>query len=253
MNTVQLAKNSPEYWRSALAGIGTLCVDLWGTVARSDNREPILDAQRILGYKLETIDPKDLRTVDPAFLNACLTTDVRDAVGFLHTVARQFNLTVDHDQVERFRDVVHEESSCSGVFFDAKNALKALKIRGFQMSLVSNLWSFPVDCLFAEDNLGKYFPVEWRIYSFEEGISKPDPELYRRAYRRCRVVPQSCLMIGDHLENDILPALAVGMKACLVDRNRKYDPAQIPDGVLVVKSMEELIALLPEAPSTYQV
>jgi FMN phosphatase YigB (HAD superfamily) len=35
-------------------------------------------------------------------------------------------------------------------------------------------------------------------------------------------------MIGDHLENDILPALAVGMKACLVDRNRKYDPAVHP-------------------------
>ena len=56
-------------------------------------------------------------------------------------------------------------------------------------------------------------------------------------------------MIGDHLENDILPALAVGMKACLVDRNRKYDPAVIPDGVLVVKSMEDLIDLLPEAPA----
>jgi FMN phosphatase YigB (HAD superfamily) len=251
MNTIQLARNSqtPDDWRSMLSGISTLCVDLWGTVARSDNREPILDAQRILGYKTESIDPKDLRSVDPAFLNVCLTTDVRDAVGFLRSVASRFDLPVNHDQVEQFQEVVDHEASCSGVFFDAKNALKGLKARGFQMSLVSNLWSFPVDCLFAEDNLGKYFPAEWRIYSFEEGVSKPDPEIYRRAYMRCRTSPENCLMIGDHLENDILPALAVGMKACLVDRNRKYDLTQIPDGVLVVKSMEELLSLLPEAPA----
>ena len=253
MNTVsvQLAKNSPDYWRSTLSGISTLCVDLWGTVARSDNREPILDAQRILGYKVDTIDPKDLRSVDPAFLNVCLTTDVRDAVGFLRSVANRFDLSVNAQQVDQFQDVVDQESSCSGVFFDAKNALKVLKGRGFKLSLVSNLWSFPVDCLFAEDNLGKYFPEELRVYSFVEGVSKPDPEIYRRAYIRNKVHPGDCLMIGDHLENDILPALAVGMKACLVDRNRKYDPASVPDGVLIVKSMEELIDLLPEAPAAY--
>lgn len=56
--TRQLAVNSRDYWRSTLSGISTLCVDLWGTVARSDNREPILDAQRILGYKVDSIDPR---------------------------------------------------------------------------------------------------------------------------------------------------------------------------------------------------
>jgi hypothetical protein len=75
--SVQLAKSTlRDYWRSALSGISTLCVDLWGTVARSDNREPILDAQRILGYKVETIDPKDLRSVDPG-VPECLPDDRR--------------------------------------------------------------------------------------------------------------------------------------------------------------------------------
>lgn len=56
-------------------------------------------------------------------------------------------------------------------------------------------------------------------------------------------------MVGDNLANDILPALAVGMKACLVDRKGRYSATEIPEGVIVVRDMEELLPmLLPHAP-----
>jgi HAD superfamily hydrolase (TIGR01549 family) len=240
---------SSSFGRSSLSGVRTVCVDLWGTVARSDNKEPILDLQGILGYKVDSINPSNLDSVDQEFLDACLTTNVHSTEGFLNTVAAKFDLAVAPHQVASFQKIVDEESICASSFFDATNAIKALKDVGFQLSLISNLWPFPVECLFKEANLGQYFPREYRVYSFEEGISKPDPELYRRAYRRCGVEPHECLMVGDNLANDILPALAVGMKACLVDRKGRYSAAEIPEGVIVVRDMEELLPmLLPHAP-----
>lgn len=134
--------------------------------------------------------------MDPAFLNVCLTTDVRDAVGLLRSVASRFDLTVNPTQVEQFQDVVDHESSCARVLPDAKSALKVLKGRGYKLSLVSNLWSFPVDCLFAEQSRQVSFPEELRVYSFVEGVSKPDPEIYRRAYIRNNAHPGDCLIMA---------------------------------------------------------
>lgn len=240
---------SSSYGSRSLAGIRTVCIDLWGTVARSDNKEPILDTQEILGYKSGSLDRANLDSVDPEFLDVCLTTNVQNAEGFLSNVAAKFGLPVTPAQVARFQKIVDDESVCAGSFFDATNLIKSLKDAGFQLSLVSNLWPFPVECLFDEANLGQYFPREYRVYSFEEGISKPDPELYRRTAKRCGVEAHECLMIGDSLANDILPALAVGMKACLVDRRGRYNPSEIPEGVIVVRDMKELAPmLLPHAP-----
>lgn len=245
MNTLAKQRLSSAEVAWSLRDIDTLCVDLWGTVARSDNREPIKDTQRILGYKLDSLDDNDITSVDESFLNVCLTTDEKDPEPFLFSVAKRFSLSVDDRMVEDFEKVIHEEAVCSGIFFDAKTAMKALSLRGFKMVLVSNLWPFPVECLFAEDNLGKYFPEQYRVYSFREGVSKPDPELFRRVHGRAGSSPERCLMIGDSLENDIIPAMAIGMKTCLIDRKGVYSDDVIPQGVLVIRSMEALLEILP--------
>jgi FMN phosphatase YigB (HAD superfamily) len=54
-------------------------------------------------------------------------------------------------------------------------------------------------------------------------------------------------MIGDHLENDILPARERGIPTCLIDRTGKYnnDP-RVPADVLRIESMEDLLKFLPD-------
>jgi len=229
------------------ANIDTLMVDLWGTVARSDNREPIRNLQEILGYKVQSIDHNDVRSVDPEFLRICLTTDERDPVRFAQLVGSHFGITVTPDMVERFHKVINEESMCSGIFFDAKSALKTLKARGYKLVLASNLWPFPVECLFQEDNLGKYFPEPLRVYSFRENVSKPELSFFDKALVRGQTTANRCLMIGDHLENDILAARDSGIQTCLIDRNGKYrNDARVPADVIHITSMEELLEFLPD-------
>lgn len=48
--------------------------------------------------------------------------------------------------------------------------------------------------------------------SAEEGIAKPDPEMFLRALKRSGGSAESSVMIGDRLDNDIAPAKALGMK-----------------------------------------
>jgi FMN phosphatase YigB (HAD superfamily) len=227
--------------------VDTLMVDLWGTVARSDNREPIRNLQEILGYKVKSIDHNDVRSVDLEFLDICLTTDEADPVRFAHLVAGHFGITVTPEMVEQFQKVIADEATCSGIFFDAKAALKTLKARGYKLVLASNLWPFPVPCLFQEDNLGKYFPEHLRAYSYREGVSKPDSHFFSKALVRGQTTSQRTLMIGDHLENDILAAREKGIRTCLIDRNGKYrNDARVPGDVLHLTSMEQLLDYLPD-------
>lgn len=49
------------------------------------------------------------------------------------------------------------------------------------------------------------------ISSTEEGVAKPDKRIFEIALERANCRPESAIMIGDRIDNDILPAKAMGM------------------------------------------
>lgn len=51
----------------------------------------------------------------------------------------------------------------------------------------------------------------------DSGVSKPDPDIFRRAAARAGVEPGYCLSIGDRFSVDIEPALSAGMWGLLVE------------------------------------
>ncbi|MBE5877112.1 MAG: HAD family hydrolase [Lachnospiraceae bacterium] len=59
-----------------------------------------------------------------------------------------------------------------------------------------------------------YFKVI--LSSAEEGVAKPDLEIYRRALERAECIPENAYMIGDRLDNDIEPAAKLGMSTIWV-------------------------------------
>ncbi|RXI96757.1 HAD family hydrolase [Anaerobacillus alkaliphilus] len=46
-----------------------------------------------------------------------------------------------------------------------------------------------------------------------EGLKKPDPRIFQRALKKFEILPHEAVFIGDHPENDVKAAQAVGMKA----------------------------------------
>jgi FMN phosphatase YigB (HAD superfamily) len=66
------------------------------------------------------------------------------------------------------------------------------------------------------------------------GLSKPDPRFLERVLRVCGVSAAQAIMVGDRLDNDIVPARLLGMKTILVRTGRyaglqpRY-PGEAPD------------------------
>lgn len=62
--------------------------------------------------------------------------------------------------------------------------------------------------------IGKYFDIV--IASAEAGFSKPDLRIFNMALEQAKCKANETIMIGDRLDNDIVPAKQLGMKAIWV-------------------------------------
>ena len=54
--------------------------------------------------------------------------------------------------------------------------------------------------------------IDLVVASAEEGVSKPDRRIFEIALQRASCRPESAVMIGDRIDNDIVPAKKMGMK-----------------------------------------
>lgn len=54
--------------------------------------------------------------------------------------------------------------------------------------------------------------IDLVIASAEEGVAKPDPKIFEIALERSGCKAENAVMIGDRIDNDIIPAKKLGMK-----------------------------------------
>ena len=94
----------------------------------------------------------------------------------------------------------------------------------------------------ADWGIGKYFNLV--IASAEEGVEKPNPEIFRLALERANCLPENAVMVGDRIDNDILTAKKIGMKTVWVKQGfAKYQPkSDVPD--YTIQTLEEILELL---------
>ena len=81
----------------------------------------------------------------------------------------------------------------------------------------------------ADWGIGKYFDLV--IASDDEGVEKPNPEIFKIALERANCLPENAVMVGDRIDNDILPAKKLGIKTVWVKQGfAKYQPeSDVPD------------------------
>lgn len=86
--------------------------------------------------------------------------------------------------------------------------LEALKGSGVKIGLISNCFSEEVPAI-RNSVLYPYF--DGAFLSYEQGIQKPDAEIYRRCMDHFRVKAKECLYIGDGGSHELEAAAALGM------------------------------------------
>ena len=92
----------------------------------------------------------------------------------------------------------------------ARETLAALKKEGLSLGILSNWDSRLPGCL---KELGIYDCFDHHVISYQVGVEKPHPRIFEEASRVSGLPPGALLMVGDSLEQDILPALEFGWRA----------------------------------------
>ena len=101
--------------------------------------------------------------------------------------------------------------------------LKTLHEKGHKVGLITNTFSDERDMILASP----LFPLfDAAMISYEQGISKPDPEIYRRAMQALDVTAEECLYVGDGGSHELDGARSLGMQAiqCTWFRDLAYVP-----------------------------
>lgn len=95
---------------------------------------------------------------------------------------------------------------------DAENILKILA-PNYKLGIIANQVSGTQERI-NNWGIGKYFDVV--VASAEAGCAKPDWKIFNIALEQANCSPENAVMIGDRLDNDVVPAKKLGMKTIWV-------------------------------------
>ena len=129
-------------------------------------------------------------------------------------------------------------------YLDAHSTLAALIDKGYKLGIIANQKLGTTERL-ESWGLRQYFDVI--AASAEIGYAKPDKEIFERAFELAGCTAEESVMVGDRLDNDIIPAKAIGMKTVWVKNGlAQYQGAELGEGVAdyQIGSLSELLRIL---------
>jgi HAD superfamily hydrolase (TIGR01549 family) len=119
---------------------------------------------------------------------------------------------------ERARQSTLEQGRFDGFaledfYADAIPCLQTLKAQGYLIGISGNQ---PAQ---AETILGSLdLGVDFIASSSSWGLEKPDPRFFQKIIEVTKLSSSEIAYVGDRLDNDVLPAVQVGMKAVFIRR-----------------------------------
>ena len=94
------------------------------------------------------------------------------------------------------------------------------------------------------EKLGLLKHIDLVIASAEEGVAKPDLRIFQLALDRANCKPEEAIMVGDRIDNDIIPANKIGMTTVWIRQGfgalaQPQTAAETPDHT--INSLNEII------------
>jgi putative hydrolase of the HAD superfamily len=126
-----------------------------------------------------------------------------------------------------------------------RRLLSELRAMGLELGVVSN---FPGNLEIVCRELGLAAWLDTLVDSTVEKVAKPDPRIFTLAAERLGRAPGRCLVVGDSLERDILPARSAGFRTAWILEPDAATPREAPaDHVL--RELREVLAIAGKRPS----
>jgi HAD superfamily hydrolase (TIGR01549 family) len=128
-----------------------------------------------------------------------------------------------------------ERSEYFDLYDDVLPVIRELRAQRLKLGLVSNSGR-------DLDEFGAHhaLDVDCAVTSRTHGWTKPHPTIFQAALELLGVSAAEAAMVGDSVEDDVEGALALGMRALLVDREDRYAESDTP---AVVERLRDLWSL----------
>ncbi len=199
----------------------------------------IVDALRAEGFP---VSPSDLAAANEWAIGAFAPNAYRAIIwrltGGVRAVAERAYATVAARAGERHR-------ARGGIEFrpGIRSLIGELHERGMALGLVSNQSRYVMAEL-DEAGFGGYFAHQGQK---ELRFHKPDVRAFLQVCEELGVLPAECVMVGDRVDNNIVPAKLVGMRTVLfrTGRHAQQQPRsldEVPDAD--VRTVEDLAAAI---------
>ena len=127
---------------------------------------------------------------------------------------------------------------------DAKSTLAALIQLGYKLGIIANQKLGTAERL---ENWGlrQYFDVI--VSSAEIGYAKPDKRIFEKALEMAGCTTRESVMVGDRLDNDMIPAKALGMRTVWIKNGlAQYQSEELGKDIADVQiaSLSELLSYM---------
>jgi len=140
-----------------------------------------------------------------------LREDIAQGLSHRHTMQR---LAPGHDIMAIRRARLAQDAPEEGDLYpDVRPAFAALRAAGARIGIAGNQ---PLEAAPALTALA--LGADFIATSAGWGVQKPDARFFDRVAAACAAAPQAITYVGDRVDNDVLPALAAGMRAAYVPR-----------------------------------
>ena len=130
------------------------------------------------------------------------------------------------------------------LYHDAAPALATLKARGYYIGIVGNQPA-SAEAMLRDSGLAADFIATSEGW----GVSKPDPAFFHKVIAAAGLDPGHIAYVGDRVDNDVVPARAVGMLPVLVRRGpwgrAQWSWPEAEQAHLKVESLTEIVERLP--------
>lgn len=214
-------------------------MDRWnGRWVAFDVGETLIDETRVWSVWADVVGVPRLTflaTLGAVIARGGAHTEVFEAVGSSHWREHR-------DELE----AAYGGFSGDDLYPDVRSAMDALRADGYRLAIFGNQPAQRTAELRALE-----LPAEVIAMSSEMRVAKPSPDFFARILELLGDPnPKSVAMVGDRVDNDILPAMAAGLRAIWIRRGPWGRIQELPEGThpaLVVESLDEVAGRVEEA------
>lgn len=197
--------------------VKAILFDFWGTLAEQGVWSPVKQVKNILQIDLSFSEY--IVRMESAFMTQTFSS-LKEA---FENICQEFNLTPESEKIQKLIGLWNKSWMLAQPYPETENVLKELR-KKYQIILISNTDCFSLPQVLEKFQLDSLF--DQIFFSCQLGAIKTDKIFLKSILAKLNLMPQDCVLIGDSVQSDIIPARRADIKTVLIDRKntRDYHP-----------------------------